>query len=93
MAPETRPSIPGAPAALPPISAQSDAGGLNPAYAASAAPAAAPAGASASDQAIAQTKQLISQYGNDPYKMASALQQLKADYLQKRYGIDLKAEN
>jgi hypothetical protein len=36
---------------------------------------------------VVQTKQLIQQYGNDPYKLSEALGQLKAAYWAEQYHI------
>lgn len=38
-------------------------------------------------QGVAQVKQVIAQYGSDPYKLAAAFGQLKSGYLASQYHI------
>ncbi len=38
-------------------------------------------------QGVAQVKQVITQYGSDPYKLAAAFGQLKSGYLASQYHI------
>ena len=43
---------------------------------------------------IAQAKQLVLRYGNDPFKLSEALNQLKVAYLAEQYNITVnQAEN
>jgi len=46
------------------------------------------AGTSASvTQVGLQAKQLVAQYGNDPFRLSAALEQLKSNYLAEQYHI------
>jgi len=74
-----------APANLPPISnagqPQQPSQPLQPT------PAAALQATSATVHYVAQTKQLIAQYGNDPFRLSVALSQVKSAYLSEQFHI------
>lgn len=50
-----------------------------------------PLEANLAEQVSAQAKRLAAQYQNDPYRLCSALQQLKAKYLSDQFQITSKA--
>jgi hypothetical protein len=67
---------------LPPISA-----GQPPASVPVGPAAAQPANPDTSIQYAMRAKQVIAQYGNDPYRLAEALNQLKAGYLAQQHHV------
>lgn len=74
------------PASLPPISSsgQSQQQTSQPAHAV---PVQAGSNAATMAHYAAQTKQLVEQYSNDPYKLSEALSQLKSAYLTEQFHI------
>jgi hypothetical protein len=89
MFPNDQQSNPGNPASLPAMPAMPQL----PQQAAGPAPMPTPqasqlvASEDAAARAAAQARQLISQYGGDPYKLSEALNQLKAVYLADQYHV------
>lgn len=84
--PQPMPPLPQQPsAAVPPQSP--------PAAASSAAPAIADDGDLIEKEWVEQVKRIVAKTANDPYLQNQQLTQLRAEYLQKRYGKDVKVGN
>lgn len=84
MLPNNPQSQPGEPNHLPPVAAG------QPLAPVPAGPAAVPAAsADTAAQYAAKAKQVIAQYGNDPYRLGEALNQLKAGYLAQQHNITI----
>lgn len=82
MSPNNPQSPSGEPNHLPPVAAD------QPMAPVPAPPAALPpASADAAAQYAAKAKQVIAQYGNDPYRLGEALNQLKSGYLAQQHHI------
>lgn len=81
MDPNTSPNLPVGVANLPPISGSPQ----------NNVPATASSAGGSLQQAAAQAKQTLNQYGRDPYKMSIAFGQLKSGYIADQYHISPNA--